>query len=148
MEEELFPIPEGFTRQTKIAEHFDTHQTVVSRVLRFHGIRTERRKAQGETHGNWKGGRTNHAGYEMVQMSLEHPFASMRTAIGYVMEHRLVMAEHLDRPLESWEFVHHINGDKKDNRIENLQLRTGKHGKGITYRCLDCGSINIETIDL
>ena len=39
-----------------------------------------------------------------------------------IQEHRWVMEQHLGRPLEKWEVVHHINHDRSDNRIENLQV--------------------------
>ncbi len=69
-------------------------------------------------------------GYALVRLPHGDPFIEMVDCNGYVREHRLVMAEHLGRPLTIDEVVHHKNGEKKDNRLENLELWTRAHPDG------------------
>ena len=57
-------------------------------------------------------------GYKLIR----NPSHPMATREGYVMEHRMVMAEHIGRMLTAQEVVHHKNGSRADNRIENLEL--------------------------
>lgn len=105
---------------------------------------------RGAENPSWRGGaHLNKEGYRLVWIGGDHPFASMRQARKpYVFEHRLKMAEEIGRALLPTETVHHVNGDRTDNRIENLQLRSGSHGPGSQFRCHDCGSQNVGPVGL
>lgn len=78
----------------------------------------------GENSPFWKGGRIidKDTGYVDVRVYPNDFFYSMAAKNGYAREHRLIMAKYLNRCLLPWEVVHHKNGIKTDNRLENLQL--------------------------
>jgi hypothetical protein len=62
--------------------------------------------------------------------------------------HRLVMSQALGRCLLPTETVHHIDGDRANNSLSNLEVRHGNHGQGQSIVCADCGSHNTRTIPL
>jgi len=90
---------------------------------------------KGKNNPHWKGGK--YAGKERciwVRVESTSPFFKMRNCQNYIEKHRLVMAEYLGRCLTSEEIVHHINGIKSDNRIENLMLMSVSEHNGLTQR--------------
>ena len=76
-----------------------------------------------EKNGRWRGGVVDGGyGYTLVTVSPNYEYPSMICHDNYVLEHRFLMAQHLGRCLTRWEVVHHINGVKDDNRMDNLKL--------------------------
>ena len=71
-------------------------------------------KKKGSLSSHWKGGwRIDNHGYVRIW-----------TGKAYILEHRVVMEYYLKRELKDSEIVHHINGNRRDNRIENLMIVT------------------------
>ena len=82
----------------------------------------------GERNPSWKGGKIiDKSGYVLIKV-YDHPFANNA---GYVRQHRLVMEEHLKRFLLPTEIVHHKDGSKHNNDLDNLEVfsSNGEHLK-------------------
>ena len=98
---------------------------------------------KGENNNNWKGGKSviKNKGYIYIRDIKK----SKDGKVGYTFQHRIIMSEYLNRPLLENETVHHKNGIKDDNRIENLELWASSHPSG--QRVSDLISFALEIIE-
>jgi hypothetical protein len=89
------------------------------RVTKYHiPLDAPLRPIRGDQNPNWKGGIIGDGNGRVLIYSPNHPRPSWGGM--YVYRYRLVMEEHLGRVLGKDEIVHHINGIKDDDRLENL----------------------------
>lgn len=134
--EKLVPLCDGKRSSKEIAALTGLSQKYVQKLLLRYDLPRLRRgdASQMEKNHFWKGGRIrDKSGYVLIKAT--HPHANSQ---GYVREHKLVMEQHLGRYLKPGEVVHHKNGKRSDNRIENLELfqQNGEHLKAeLTGRC-------------
>jgi hypothetical protein len=96
-----------------------------ARFIKGHTIKYIQKSGQEASH--WKGGYCKHSnGYRYVWFP-SHPNADSR---GYVLEHVKAMSDSIGRALIKDEVVHHIDRNKQNNDISNLQLMTrSEHAK-------------------
>lgn len=89
-------------------------------------------RIKGPGSSSWKGGVQYHNGYRYLYAP-NHPFRAREL---YVAEHRLVLEKHMGRYIKKGEYIHHINGNRLDNRADNLFVCTMKEHVAI-HRQLD-----------
>jgi hypothetical protein len=108
-------------------------------------------KIRGKKHGNWKGGRHTSSGYKKVK--IDNPDTGLATN-KYTTEHKIVIENDIGRTLVQGELIHHIDGQRDNNDIDNLHLCSGHkehkliHGQleKIAYTLVQNGVILFDKI--
>lgn len=119
--------------QNELGVKYGVSHIIIKKYLIKFGITLRNHKEAnkisntGSKNHKWnEGSRYHSAGYKQLYMP-NHPNAIEGR---YVYEHRYLMEQKIGRYLESHEHVHHINGNKADNRLKNLQLtNSSEHPK-------------------
>lgn len=101
-----------------------THSCVLRWMIKY-SIPRRVPTNKGDENGNYKDGTKLHSGYKLIKTK-NHPQAQ---ANGYMREHRLIMEKHLNRYLTANEHIHHKDGNKLNNNINNLELMTNTEHK-------------------
>ncbi len=113
----------------EIGAELGSTATRVSSAIRSVGGVIRPRGAPGDRNGSWRGGRKIDADGYVLLLIPGHPHSNAK---GYVREHRLVVEKALGRYLAPTEVVHHKNGDRSDNRPENLE-RFASNGEHLAH---------------
>lgn len=104
---------------SEIARRIGTKHQLVKKFLVEHKIEYQPYQYKPEDNHFWRGGRiVDYDGYILVKV-VDHPHKDRH---GYVREHRLVMEQHLGRYLLPSEVVHHRDGNKQNNALDNLEM--------------------------
>lgn len=121
--DKIISLYESGKSRLELGRLFGVHENVIKDRLKSNNIPLRSRKEAfafinqtGEKSSNWNGGRfKNSSGYIKIHKP-EHP----KSSYNYVYEHHLVWEKENEKLLPDGWVIHHINGIKDDNRIENL----------------------------